>query len=698
MRAASVTRQECPLEDPQVRERGAANDVRASGDAVAEAKDLAQLREELEASHRLRREIAKQFERENQELRQSIDRLALRAWRSQYDATLAEWKLQSLRQRRWWLLGSLLGEIKRSPRYLLRLPLDLFSLLRRPQRLPRPPRPEPPAKLVRGTPEALVELSKLRISDVSPIPRRLMLVGCLMDDRRVRDFEHEWQCIRLTPSNWEESLRAAQPDMVFVSLHALAGAEDWVTSPSMDHEPARTALDGIIEHSSAHDVTTCIWVDDRTEAQSGRWDEVVASFDVVLGIDDDITEALRGLDGPEVVMTLGPSFQSRLANPRSHAGRRRSIGLSPVREPHEEGLLRVAEALRAEPVDVLSERADFAAARASDFAVTVDASRSPSGEMLERVLANAAGGTPTVTAGSCRLPDHLSDATVPSSGERSQRLALRALRDSEALRARQGHKAFRVSMRDGSTRVQVDGLLRAIGVDRGPSLPGLSLVIPTNRPQNIQSALAGIARQTYDRLEVVLVLHGIEVDEGWLRDTASELGIREFAIVHVPADLPLGEVLNIGFSSCSYPFVGKIDDDDFYAEEYAHDLMSCFEFADTEVVGKWTHYAYETASNELYLRYPGADFTFQRLVAISTLMFKREVLEQVRFPPYRSGSGSAFLHELRRKGGRVFSGDRYNYMYVRNSNSQHTWRFDEFEIAAHSHLICRGMSIDEVTA
>lgn len=673
--------------------------MRASGHVIADAEAVAQLREELEAAHRLRREIVTGYAQENQELRNTVDRLAVRAWQSQYDVTVAEWKLASLRQRRWWLLGSLLGQVRRSPSSLLRLPLDLVRLARRrPQRLPRPPRPAPPTKLVRGESDALMALSKLRISDVAPIPRRLLLVGCLLDDRRVRDFEHEWQCVRLTPSNWEVSLREARPELLFVSLHALARTEDWVTSPSTSSDPATTALTGILDHASADAVTTCIWVDDRAEAQSGRWNEVIASFDVVLCLDDELTETLRGLHGPEVVMTFGPSFQSRLANPGSHAGRRRSIGLSPVGDPHEEGLLRVAEALRAEPVDVLSERPGFAATKASDFAVAVDTSTSPSIDMLERLLINAAGGTPTVIAGSCPLPDHLSAATVRSTGDRSQRLALRALRDSEAIRARQGHKALRVAMRDGSTRVQVDGLLRATGIDAGPSLPGLSLVIPTNRSQNIPSALAHVAHQTYARLEVVLVLHGIDVDEGWLRESADGLGIREFSIVRVPADVPLGEVLNIGFSSCSYPYVGKIDDDDFYAEEYAHDLMSCFEFADTEVVGKWTHYAFESASNELYLRYPGADFTFQRLVAISTLMFKREVLEQVRFPPYRSGSGSAFLHELRREGGRVFSGDRYNYLYVRNSNVQHTWRFEEFEIAAHSHLICRGMSIDEVTA
>jgi hypothetical protein len=684
------------LTDVQKREEMSAGVEASTEDGQAQLEHLAFLREQLAQSHRLRREMVEQLTRENQELRQSADRAQLKAWRSAYDAALAEWRLRSLRQRRWWLLGSLLGQVRRSPRHLLRLPLDVMKILRgSPDSLPRPDRPPRPARLSGSAAEPHGS-AELRLSDASPIPRRLMVVGCLVDDKRVRLLEHEWQCVRLTSTDWAESFREARPELVFISLRALAH-ESWNSTQAIGHGTEASELDALVEQAGRQGARTCIWVDDPSEFRSGRWHRLIARCDIALGIDEDVTRDLQGITGPSLTMTFGPSFQSRLANPRSHEGRGRLIGLSPAGEPHDEGLLRVAEALRAEPLDLLSEPCDLAAARASGFAVTVDASQSSSVEMLDRVLASAAAGTPTLTTESCRLPGYVAEATLTSSGERGQRLALKALRDSETIRARLGHKALRVAMREGSTRVHVDGLLQAAGIDSTASLPGLSLMIPTNRPDNITSALANVARQSYDRLEVVLVLHGIDVDHSRLDEHADQLGISEFSVVRVPREQPLGEVLNIGFSACKYPFVGKIDDDDFYGEDYAHDLMSCFEFADTEVVGKWTHYAYDSASNAMYLRYPGADYTFQKLVAISTMMFKKEIMEQVRFPPYPSGSGSAFLHELRTYGGRVFSGDRYNYMYVRNpSNGQHTWSFDAYEIAAHSRAVCRGKSLDEV--
>jgi GT2 family glycosyltransferase len=221
--------------------------------------------------------------------------------------------------------------------------------------------------------------------------------------------------------------------------------------------------------------------------------------------------------------------------------------------------------------------------------------------------------------------------------------------------------------------------------------------VPTNRPQQLDNILANLARQTYPALDAVLALHGEGFDTVKTQDAAEASGLGRLEIVTVDSSVILGEVFNRGFEAASGDFVGKMDDDDFYGPEYAADLMDAFRYTEADIVGKWAHYAYLGSLDATIFRYGDGEHSYQPVVAISTLVMRRSVLDEVRFPAMPAGSGSLFLRKAGALGARVYSADRFNYLYIREADSdRHTWSFSEYELTARSDFVCQGRNIDQV--
>jgi len=240
----------------------------------------------------------------------------------------------------------------------------------------------------------------------------------------------------------------------------------------------------------------------------------------------------------------------------------------------------------------------------------------------------------------------------------------------------------------------VDAVLASTAAHR---LPGIDVMVATKRPQQLRSIIDSLGRQTYPNKRLFLVEHGVRLDKGEVHDLAAEAGVDVAEVVSVDESVILGEVFNIGFGTTEASVIAKMDDDDFYGPEYLWDLHTALEFSGAEVAGKWAHYVYLEGVDSLVYRYKMFEHRFTDVVAISTLLMRRRVLEMERFPAMPFGSGSVFLRSLGVQGGRVFAADRWNYMYLRGRNGgRNTFPITDMKMLANSDVICRGMNLEEV--
>jgi hypothetical protein len=266
------------------------------------------------------------------------------------------------------------------------------------------------------------------------------------------------------------------------------------------------------------------------------------------------------------------------------------------------------------------------------------------------------------------------------------RLRHRELRDREAVKL---HR----SVLDGHTYAnRVDTILDRSGLARPRATGAVSAVVPTNRIHEIGNILENVGRQAYPRVELVLVLHGVEVPHAEIRSRAIDSGVIDLTIIEADGSWTLGECLNHGVAAAAGSYVAKMDDDNFYGRHYLTDLVRAFDYTDAGIVGKLAHYVWLRSTDAVVLRFPTAEHTFQRLVQGGSILFKQEVVRELRFSDLPRGVDTDILDRALAAGVKTYSADRFNFASVRGGDRDtHTWKVDDnFFMTASGRLVFYG--------
>lgn len=208
------------------------------------------------------------------------------------------------------------------------------------------------------------------------------------------------------------------------------------------------------------------------------------------------------------------------------------------------------------------------------------------------------------------------------------------------------------------------------------SQSGVSIITCTNQSGYFDNILNNYLIQRYKRKELIIVLNKDRLDiKAWRKKVA---GIPNVAVYQVPERISLGQCLNCGMSKAKYPIITKFDHDDYYSPYYLAEQVRAFRRTRSPIIGKHACLVYLSASRRLIIRSPQEKNKFVKFVQGGTLMFRKEILKQVRFHDVTLGEDVKFLRACGKKGYRVFATTPYNYVYVRRKDkSTHTWRVSD---------------------
>ena len=285
--------------------------------------------------------------------------------------------------------------------------------------------------------------------------------------------------------------------------------------------------------------------------------------------------------------------------------------------------------------------------------------------------------------------------TVHTAQEVDQAVA--ALTAHAELRDRMGLHALRAVHDEHLTTHRVDAVLGRLGLPPAPT-PTVSAVVPTVRPENVEHVVRTLAAQRHPAVELVLVAHGIELDEGRVRSLARDHGLDAVQLLRAPREMTLGAVMNLGVEASSGTHVAKMDDDNLYGPHYLSDLVRAFSWTDAQVVGKWAHYAHLQASGATLLRFEQAEQRYTALVQGGTMLMPREVVVSLGFEDLPRRVDTTFCEKVARAGGRVYSADRFNFVSMRSGRAAgHTWPISDHEMLSRGgRLVSFGDPTDHV--
>jgi len=202
---------------------------------------------------------------------------------------------------------------------------------------------------------------------------------------------------------------------------------------------------------------------------------------------------------------------------------------------------------------------------------------------------------------------------------------------------------------------------------------GVSVVCCTNRSYFMDRVFRNYLGQVHPVKELIIILHGHSLPlDPWI---ATAQGYPDIKIYQLDEHLSLGECYNFAVQQSSYDFVAKFDDDDYYAPRFLQETMHAFGFINAGIIGKACRYVYFEGSSTLALCQSGRENMYVEYVAGATMVIKKEIFSQIRFRPITVGEDSQFQSDCLRRGVKIYSINRHNYVtHRRPDQNTHTYR------------------------
>lgn len=499
----------------------------------------------------------------------------------------------------------------------------------------------------------------------APVPAVPQVRAAVAFDERLRTgFAWEWTQHELTPRSWPATLVKDEIDLVVLQL---AGGVvcGW--------DAADGSLGGMLDRCRELELPVFVWAtgDPGDPEVAASWIERVHR----VFVDSDQSLEQWRARWPEAQLdVLHPAAQPRLHNPLIG----RSARLRPPAAVVAGGTVAGVDPGSQDPWQV---DGPVAGPVVSGYRVLVD---SRGGIDPWRAIAAAASNTSLVASapGVDRLPADLRGLVAISDDDDALRAQVTARIWQPELADREAVVLGRATRARHTFANRVDVLAKTAGMPVSRPDRSVSIVIPTNRIHELDNAIANVARQEHGvraGVELVLVLHGLQVRPAEIDARVRDAGIDQVTVLNADASLPLGACMNLGLDAAGGSFVAKMDDDNFYGRHYLTDLVAAFDYTDAGIVGKWAHYVWLRSSGAVVLRSASSEHRYERLVQGGSLVLRADVARALRFgDQLPRGVDTDILNRAQQASVLTYAADRFNYVSVRGPDRQaHTWTIDD---------------------
>lgn len=301
--------------------------------------------------------------------------------------------------------------------------------------------------------------------------------------------------------------------------------------------------------------------------------------------------------------------------------------------------------------------------------------------MSRRVYELLACGTPVISTPSRAIEEQFGKIVqIARDADEANRIAERLLGDEwEWLRL--SHLGYREVLQKHTYALRAEQIKASLGCGHERVAPLVSIIMASNRPHLVDRIVKNISRQRHEKIELCIVIQSYtDEEERELREkVARHAGsLVSFKLIRDDSETPLGARLNTAVDATAGDFVAKMDDDDFYYENYLSDMLLPFQFGNYGLIGKREVFVYLEGSNETWMRFEGERHKTTSFVAGPTFVMRREIFERTRFANVNRGEDSSLLDSIKQNGWEIYAADPFNFAQFRSRNSKdHTWQVED---------------------
>jgi spore maturation protein CgeB len=561
-----------------------------------------------------------------------------------------------------------------------------------------------------------------------------LTVGVILDEFSALAFRFEWNVVPLRRGIWKQQMQDQHIDLVFVESAWSGNGGDWryqLTGTSGPKEDFTALLRWCREQG----IPTAFW----NKEDPPHYDDFLAAaslFDHVFTSDSTMIESYRRDLGHDRVSSMSFAAQPALHNPirPTRGWHQRDVAFAgmyfahkyPERRAQMELLLGGAEdasagmelglevfsrqlagnpeyqfpsPLAERVVGSLSYSQMLTAYKAYKVFLNVNSVVDSPSMCARRVFEISASGTAVVSTPSRALRDLFppDEVAVVESREEA-RDTLRSLVEQPLLAERLVHRAQRRIWAEHTYAHRAEQVILAALPERSKpvALPSLSVLLSTNRPQQLEHVFRTVSSQRGVAPELILLTHGFTADTSLLAAFRKQYPLESVTVLQSGAEKSLGECLNACVAAASGAVATKMDDDDFYGENYLLDQLNSLNYSGAQVVGKQAHYMYLHNYNATILRFAHREHRFTNMLMGPTLMAELSTFREYPFEAITRGEDTAFLRAVTSASGKLYSADRFNYYQQRNG-AGHTWQATDQDLLSTGEIQFFGRPDDHVS-
>ncbi|PAB59593.1 glycosyltransferase [Anaeromicrobium sediminis] len=552
-------------------------------------------------------------------------------------------------------------------------------------------------------------------------------VACILDEFSYECFKYECNLIPLGTYNWKQTLIKEKPHFLLVESAWTGFKGQWRGKIINLKNNQNNKLKDLVNWCNKNNIPTVFW----NKEDPGHFEEFIAAaklFDYIFTTDSNCISKYKKVISHDNIYPLPFAAQPKIHNPINkdkdklgkvaYAGSWYAKKLA-QRQKDLENLLKPSFKYGLHIYDrfynytksndykfpyiyrpyikgYLPYEQMINTYKKYDIFLNVNSSRNSPTMFSRRVFELLACGTNILSGYSIGVKNLFSDMVKICETQQDTEKYLKILLENKVLRDKLSILGQREILGNHTYKHRLETIADKININyKKEDHPGVSIITCTNRPNNIDNIFQNYQIQNYNKKEFIIIINSNTIDIGKYKEKAKEH--KNVRVFQLDEKTSLGKCLNYGVEQSKFEIISKFDDDDYYAPNYLIDIINAFTYTNASVVGKYSAYVYFENKKILALMHPNTENRYMEFVTGSTLTFKKEVFNKVKFINKSKSEDTQFLKDCTANGFNIYTIDRFNHVFCRKSSlEKHSWKISDDELLKKCKIIAHTDNYKEI--
>jgi len=197
------------------------------------------------------------------------------------------------------------------------------------------------------------------------------------------------------------------------------------------------------------------------------------------------------------------------------------------------------------------------------------------------------------------------------------------------------------------------------------SKPGVSIITVYSKDFDINNIFENYSTQTYEKKELIIIINEDNPNLKSLQAKAKEYNATK--IYKFNRNKSLTHCLSYVIENANYDYLANFTATDYYSPEFINDLITTFQYNNTNITGKLSHYVYFENEKILAIRFPEKEYQFSNFLKTSTTIIKKKVFNLISPMNIFLDIDKNFFNKCSANNINLYSSDKYNYIQIVNS-------------------------------